>query len=464
MRTYDLNRIHRFVFDDMYFLLDINSGSLHIIDNVVDSFIDALGDTDCWEDAVTRTAAIHGMEEAQEISDGLKELMDNGMLFSDIDFSEFHPHTEPIVKAMCLHMAHDCNLRCGYCFADTGAYGGGRSLMSLEVGKKAIDFLMEASKHRTHVEIDFFGGEPLLNLEVCKEVAAYGKARAKELGKVIKFTMTTNGVLLDDACIDWLNEEDMDAVLSLDGRPEVHNNMRRFVGGQDSYAPVVKHFQNFIKSRGQYKYYLRGTYTHYNTDFAKDVMHMADDLGFKELSMEPVVAPKERPYTLCEEDKAILIENYNILAHHYIKRWREGKGYNFFHFNVDFEGGPCLPKRLSGCGSGHDYLAVSPEGDLYPCHQFVGEDDYKMGTVYTGIEKPEIAERFQKANVLTKPTCMECWARFYCSGGCHANNIRYGGGIDEPYAFGCDLQRKRIECALYVQAVKLLEAEDGSEA
>lgn len=459
-RDLDFSRIHRFVFDDLHLMLDVNSGSIHVTDETVDTFLDALEEGQTWEDAIRTTAATHGEEDARDVADGIAELIDEGMLFSDIDFSEFTPHTEPIVKALCLHMAHDCNLRCGYCFADSGAYGGGRSLMSAEVGKKAIDFLMEASKHRTHVEVDLFGGEPLLNLPVCKEVVEYGHKRAAELGKVLKITLTTNGVLLDDEVGKWVNDEHMDAVLSLDGRQEIHDNMRRFVGGQPSYQTCVDHFKKFVETRGQQWYYVRGTYTHYNPDFAADVIHLADDLGFKEISMEPVVAPADMPYALTEDDKPIILENYNILARHYLQRWREGKGYNFFHFNVDFAGGPCLPKRLSGCGSGHDYLAVSPEGDLYPCHQFVGEEDYKMGTVFTGIQKPEIAERFQKANVLTKPTCMDCWARFFCSGGCHANNIRYGGSINGPYAYGCDLQRKRIEAAIYVQTVKLLE---GSE-
>ena len=441
-------------------MLDVNSGSIHVTDEAVDTFLDALEEGKDWESAIAATAAVYGEEDARDIAEDIEALIDEGILFSDIDFSDYTPHTEPIVKAMCLHMAHDCNMRCRYCFADTGAYGGGRSLMSAEVGKKAIDFLMEASKHRTHVEIDFFGGEPLLNKDVCVEVADYAKKRAKECGKIIKMTMTTNGVLLDDKCAKWLDDEEMDAVLSLDGRKEIHDFMRPFAGGKPTYDIVTKHFQDFANNRDHKQYYTRGTYTHYNPDFAADAIHMADDLGFKELSLEPVVAPADMPYALKEEDKPIILENYNILARHYIQRWREGKGYNFFHFNVDFEGGPCLPKRLSGCGSGHDYLAVSPEGDLYPCHQFVGEEDYKMGTVYTGIEKPEIAERFQKSNVLTKPTCMKCWARFYCSGGCHANNIRYGGSINEPYEFGCDLQRKRIESAIYVQTVKLLESQD----
>ncbi len=463
--TFDFNRIHHFRFDDLCIVLDVNSGSVHVVDDDTMFLLDLLEAGTAWEEALAQVAQRTDEETARDIGDAINELIDAGMLFSSADFSDYTPHTEPIVKAICLHMAHDCNLRCGYCFADSGAYGGGRSLMSAEVGKAAMDFLMKASKHRTHVEVDFFGGEPLLNFEVCKEVAAYGRKVAAEHGKVLKLTLTTNGVLLNDDVIRWMDDNKIDAVLSLDGRPEVHNRMRRFVGGGPSYEPVVKNFLRFAEGRNPETdwYYLRGTYTHYNPDFAQDVIHMADDLGFTELSMEPVVAPESAPYMLTEDDKPILLENYDTLTRHYLKRRQEGRGYDFYHFNVDFDGGPCLPKRLAGCGSGHDYLAVSPEGDLYPCHQFVGEEDYKMGTVFTGIVKPEIAARFQEATVLTKPTCMNCWARFNCSGGCHANNIRYGGGLNEPYSYGCDLQRKRIECALYLECKRLLDAEEAAE-
>ena len=313
-RELDFSRIHRFVFEDLHLMLDINSGSIHVTDETVDAFLDALEEGKTWEDAIAQTAAVYGQEDAKDVAEGIAELIDEGLLFSDIDFSDFTPHTEPIVKALCLHMAHDCNLRCGYCFADSGAYGGGRSLMSLEVGKKAIDFLMEASKHRTHVEVDLFGGEPLLNMDVCKAVVEYGHKRAAELGKVLKITLTTNGVLLDDACGKWVNDEHMDAVLSLDGRKEVHDNMRRFVGGQPSYDVCVDHFQKFVATRGQQWYYVRGTYTHYNPDFAADVIHLADDLGFKEISMEPVVAPAEMPYALTEEDKPVILEKCNARA------------------------------------------------------------------------------------------------------------------------------------------------------
>ena len=461
MTDFDFSRIHRFTMGGMHMVLDVNSGSIHVLDDCADDYLTLREAGASREDAVRCLSETVGEEDARDVAEGIDALIDAGMLFSDVDFSDYTPHTVPIVKALCLHLAHDCNLRCQYCFADTGAYGGSRGLMSTEVGRAAIDFLMKASGHRNHVEVDLFGGEPLLNKAVCREIVTYGRKRAAECGKTIKLTITTNGTLLDEDTIRWIDENDIDAVLSLDGRKEIHDFMRPTAGGYPSYDKAVAAFKRFDEVRGgRGWYYMRGTYTHYNTDFAQDAIHMADDLGFRDLSLEPVVAPREMPYMLQEEDKPELLHNYDVLAEHYLKRWREGKGYQFYHFNIDFAGGPCLPKRLSGCGSGHDYLAVSPEGDLYPCHQFVGEDDYKMGTVFDGIEKLEIAERFQRANVLTKPVCMQCWARFFCSGGCHANNIRYGGGINEPYTFGCDLQRKRIECAIYVQTVKLLESAD----
>lgn len=458
-KALDFNTVHYFTFDDLSIILDVNSGSVHIADEDTLAFLD-LVKVHGWEQGLALAEEKFGRADAREIAEGIQDLIDEGLLFTPADFSDYQPHTEPIVKAMCLHMAHDCNLRCRYCFADTGAYGGPRGLMSLETAKAAMDFLMEASGHRTHVEVDFFGGEPLLNFDVCKAAARYGRDLAKKHGKVLKLTLTTNGVLMTDAVIDWVKANDIDLVLSLDGRKVVHDHMRPFVGGGPSYDRVVPRYQAFMaKADPDQWYYMRGTYTHFNTDFADDVIHMADDLGFDRLSMEPVVAPAEASYALREEDKPALMASYDKLTRHYLKAREAGKGYDFYHFNVDFDGGPCLPKRLVGCGSGHDYLAVSPEGDLYPCHQFVGDDSYKMGAVREGITHPEIAADFQSATVLTKPICMACWARFNCSGGCHANNIRYGGGLHDPYSFGCDLQRKRIESALYLEAKRLLAEE-----
>ena len=455
MENLDFNRIHKYHQDDLDILIDINSGSLHLIDKITWDFLDFLEEKD-WQGAKEALAEKYSAAEAEECAEEVQSLIEKGQLFSSDEMvRNYVPHTSPIVKAICLHMAHDCNLRCGYCFADTGSYGGNRSLMSLEVGKKALDFLIEASKHRQHIEVDFFGGEPLLNFEVCKELVKYGKEQGKIHNKIFKFTLTTNGVLLTDEVQKFLNDEGISAVLSLDGRPEVNNKMRQFPNDNGSYEIIVPKFQHFAQTRQGQEYYLRGTYTHWNRDFAKDVAHMVD-LGFKEISVEPVVAPQEMDYALKEEDLPILCEQYDELTRHYVKKMEEGEPYNFFHFNVDLSHGPCLPKRLSGCGSGHDYLAVSPDGDLYPCHQFVGEEKFKVGDVWQGITNYDICRDFQSSHVLSKPTCMECWARFYCSGGCHANNLRYGGSLKEPYEYGCKLQKKRLECAIYVQIKKLL--------
>lgn len=455
MEKLDFNRIHKYKQDDLMILIDINSGSLHLIDQLTWDLLDLLEEND-WEAAEKALYQKYALEDVRDTINEVKQLIAGGQLFSDDEaVRNYVPHTEPIVKAICLHMAHDCNLRCGYCFADTGAYGGQRSLMSLEVGKKALDFLIKASKHRKHIEVDFFGGEPLLNFEVCKELVKYGREQGKIHDKIFKFTMTTNGVLLTDEVQKFLNDEGISAVLSLDGRPEVNDKMRQFPNGTGSYANIVPKFKHFADSRNGLEYYLRGTYTHWNRDFFEDVKHMVD-AGFKEISVEPVVAPKEMSYALTEEDLPILYEQYDKLARHYVEKMEAGEGYNFFHFNVDLSHGPCLPKRLSGCGSGHDYLAISPEGDLYPCHQFVGDKKFKVGTVDEGITNYDICRDFQSSHVLSKPTCMKCWARFYCSGGCHANNLRYGGSLKEPYEYGCNLQKKRLECAIYVQIKRML--------
>lgn len=462
MENLDFNRIHRFRFQDLSILLDINSGSLHIIDEPTWDFLDFLY-VNSLETAFSMLEDKYDFKTANDVLDEVSTLMMNGQLFTDDrEVKNYQPHTEPIVKAICLHMAHDCNMRCGYCFADTGAYHGQRSLMSLETGKKALDFLIQASKHRQHIEVDFFGGEPLLNFDVCKALVEYGKEQGKIHNKIFKFTMTTNGVNLTKEVQDFLNAEGISAVLSLDGRKEVNDHMRKFPNGAGTYDAVVEKFQEFVANRNGNEYYLRGTYTHFNKDFSKDVAHMVD-LGFRELSMEPVVAPAELDYALTDEDVYEACAEYDNLARHYLSQYEKGDPYNFFHFNVDLTGGPCLPKRLSGCGSGHDYLAISPEGDLYPCHQFVGEEAYKVGTVFTGIENTEICKNFQQANVLAKETCMQCWARFYCSGGCHANNIRYGGDLLTPYEKGCTLQKKRLETAIGVQVKKALMNQAAAE-
>jgi len=457
MKKLNFNNIHKFSFDDLKILLDISSGSVHVIDEITWEYLDQLetqeGDWQKAEDA------LRNKYEAQlltSVRGELEELIGKNLLFSeDIDPAQYQPNPNPVVKALCLHVAHDCNLRCGYCFAGTGAFGGNRSLMSREVGEKAIDFLLANCQKRKHVEVDFFGGEPLMNFDVVKDLVAYGKKRAEELGKIIKFTITTNGVLLTDDVQEFLNANNMSVVLSLDGREKTNDQMRPFPNGAGSYGIIKNKMVNFVNSRSQEDYYVRGTFTRHNLDFANDVKHLAE-LGFKEISVEPVVAEASFDYAFREEDLPILKEQYEELTRYYWDAYINGRGFNFFHFNVDLNHGPCLPKRLSGCGAGHEYLAVSPEGDLYPCHQFVGQEKYRIGSVFTGLENRELAVEFQNSYVLNKEECRKCWARYYCSGGCHANNLNYRGSLLKPYTFGCELQRKRLECAIYLQTKKLM--------
>ncbi len=407
----------------------------------------------------TRTLAVIAAlppEEYREILDEIRELADRGMLFKEdtyrqglIDFQK----RKTVVKALCLHIAHDCNLACRYCFAGEGEYHGDRALMSFEVGKKALDFLIENSGNRRNLEVDFFGGEPLMNWEVVKQLVAYGREQEKLHDKNFRFTLTTNGVLLNDEIMEFCNREMANVVLSLDGRKEVNDRMRPTRNGKGSYDLIVPKFQKFASQRRALgkSYYVRGTFTRENLDFASDVLHYAD-LGFDQLSMEPVVAPPEEPYALQEEDLPRLMEEYDRLAREFVERKKAGKGFTFFHFMLDLEGGPCVYKRLSGCGSGTEYLAVTPWGDLYPCHQFVGNPDFLLGNVEEGIVRPEICNEFKLCNVYAKPSCRDCFARFYCSGGCAANAYNFHGKITDAYEIGCALEKKRVECALMIKA------------
>ena len=407
----------------------------------------------------TRTLAVIAAlppEEYREILDEIRELADRGMLFKEdtyrqglIDFQK----RKTVVKALCLHIAHDCNLACRYCFAGEGEYHGDRALMSFEVGKKALDFLIENSGNRRNLEVDFFGGEPLMNWEVVKRLVAYGREQEKLHDKNFRFTLTTNGVLLNDEIMEFCNREMANVVLSLDGRKEVNDRMRPTRNGKGSYDLIVPKFQKFASQRRALgkSYYVRGTFTRENLDFASDVLHYAD-LGFDQLSMEPVVAPPEEPYALQEEDLPRLMEEYDRLAREFVERKKAGKGFTFFHFMLDLEGGPCVYKRLSGCGSGTEYLAVTPWGDLYPCHQFVGNPDFLLGNVEEGIVRPEICNEFKLCNVYAKPSCRDCFARFYCSGGCAANAYNFHGKITDAYEIGCALEKKRVECALMIKA------------
>lgn len=445
--------IHKFKMKDKYFCLDVNSGIIHVIDELTDRVLDIYDGSN--RGAVHEALdATENASELDELMDEIDELIKEEMLYAPMS-EEFKLVVEekPIVKALCLNIAHDCNLACKYCFASQGDYGGvKRELMSFDVAKRAVDFLIAMSGTRQHCEIDFFGGEPLLNWDVVKQTVEYVESIQAAHNKIFKLTLTTNGVLLTQDKIDYVNEHNISLVLSIDGREEVHNRMRPSAGGTDTYKTVAKNLVNAVKQRDGREYYVRGTYTHNNLDFTKDVIAMSD-LGFEHLSMEPVVG-KEGEYVLRDEDLPILEKEYEKLADLYLQRQKDGWGekFNFFHFRMDLYRGPCMAKRLRGCGAGHEYMAIVPNGDIYPCHQFVGRDGYVLGNVFEGLKNFDIPREFRNTHVFTKPTCAKCWAKFFCSGGCHANNETFGGSIKEPYELGCKLQKKRIECAIMIQA------------
>ena len=401
--------------------------------------------------------------EQQEAVEEILELYRAGQLFTEDIYENYigdFKNRQTVVKALCLHIAHDCNLACRYCFAEEGEYHGRRALMSFEVGKKALDFLVANSGNRVNLEVDFFGGEPLMNWQVVKDLVAYGRSLEEPHHKKFRFTLTTNGVLLDDEVQEFVNREMANVVLSIDGRKEVHDRMRPHRGGQGSYEEIVPKFQKLAESRDQFNYYVRGTFTHNNLDFGEDVKHLAD-LGFEQISVEPVVAPPTEDYAIREEDVPALLAEYDKLALELLDRHRKGKGVNFFHFMIDLSGGPCVAKRLSGCGSGTEYLAVTPWGDLYPCHQFVGMDEFLMGNVDEGVVRTDIRDEFKCCNVYAKEKCKDCFAKFYCSGGCAANAYNFSGNINGSYDIGCELQRKRVECAVMIKAA--LAEEEGEE-
>ena len=447
--------IHKFKLGGFNALLDVNSGGVHIIDDLTYDLLDNVEppfEEKCPEDVVRKLSKMYDSKDIEDCYEEIVSLYNDKILFSEDDYEKYalSAVASPI-KAMCLHIAHDCNLRCKYCFASTGDFGQGRMLMDYETGKRAIDFLIERSGDRKFLEVDFFGGEPSLNFGVVEQLVEYARSQEEPHNKKFRFTVTTNGVHLTDEMIDFINKEMYNVVLSIDGRKEVHDHMRPFRKGAGSYDLIVPKFQKFAELRHQDKYYVRGTFTHYNTDFAADVLHLAD-LGFKQISVEPVVAPPTEDYAIREEDLPVIFEQYDILAREMIKREKEGRGFNFFHFMIDLTGGPCVYKRLSGCGSGTEYLAVTPWGDFYPCHQFVGQEDFCLGNVYEGVKKTETVNEFKKCNVYSKKECSQCFARFYCSGGCAANSYNFTGKINDVYEIGCKMQQKRIECALMIKA------------
>lgn len=459
--------VHQYKLGGYNIVIDANSGSVHSVDDVAYDIIGMYENADfdeiCKEILPKYASENLTEQDVRDVMDDLEELQKEGTLFSEDIFEEAASkikRKQSVLKAICLHVAHGCNMDCRYCFAGKGDYSGKAGIMPLEVGKQALDYLVEQSGSRKNLEVDFFGGEPLLNWDVCKELVAYGRELEKKYDKKFNFTLTTNGLLIDDEVIDFCNKEMGNVVLSLDGRKEVHDFMRHTQSGEGTYDKIIEKFKRLADSRNQQNYYMRGTYTAYNKDFAKDVLHMAD-MGFKETSIEPVVSAPDVDYALHEEDVPFLCEQYEELAEGMLERKKKGEGFNFYHYTIDLTGGPCIYKRVAGCGVGTEYQAVTPTGDLYPCHQFVGNDEMLMGNVYEGVTHPEIVEMFLKGNnVYTRDKCRDCFAKRYCAGGCSANNYHSNGDIDKVYELGCELHRKRIECAIML---KVAEQELGLE-
>ncbi|MBC5714875.1 thioether cross-link-forming SCIFF peptide maturase [Roseburia sp. BX1005] len=452
--------VHQYKNNGYNIVLDVNSGAIHVVDDVTYDVI-ALWEDHTREEIVEQLRSDYAEADITEAMEEVAELEKDEALFTKDEYEDYiidFKKRPTVVKALCLHIAHDCNLACRYCFAEEGEYHGRRALMSYEVGKAALDFLIANSGSRRNLEVDFFGGEPTLNFQVVKDLVAYGREQEKLHDKNFRFTLTTNGVLLNDEIMEFANKEMANVVLSIDGRKEVNDRMRPFRNGSGSYDLIVPKFRKFADSRKQTNYYVRGTFTHNNLDFSQDVLHLAD-LGFKQISVEPVVAQETDDYAIREEDLPQLFEEYDKLAAEMVKRHKHGDDFNFFHFMIDLEGGPCVAKRLSGCGSGTEYLAVTPWGDLYPCHQFVGNEKFLMGNVTDGVTNTAIRDEFKSCNVYAKEKCRNCFARFYCSGGCAANSYNFHGDIHNAYDIGCALQKKRVECAIMIKAAEAFEEE-----
>lgn len=444
--------IHKYAMNGLKIVVDINSGSVHAVEDIVYDILDFV--TDYSETEIVKMLRNKYDEKAirQAYSEIIK-LKNEGLLFSQDVYKErvMARRKDTNIKALCLNIAHDCNLRCEYCFASTGDYHGGRKLMPLEIAKKSIDFLLENSGNRNRLEIDFFGGEPLLNFDVVKAAVMYGRSIEGKYGKHIGFTLTTNATLLNEEIMNYLNENMDNVVLSIDGRKNINDRMRKTINGKGTYDIIMPKIKEFVNKRGDKSHYIRGTFTKNNIDFGNDVLALADE-GFKEISIEPVIAEREKKYALSEDDLPLIMEEYENLARSIIEYDKQGKGFRFYHFMIDLNGGPCIYKRVSACGSGAEYFAVTPDGDLYPCHQFVGREGYLMGNVYEGIKNNELREKFSENTVYHKPKCADCWAKFYCSGGCQANADAFNGDLKKPYDLECKLQQKRIECAIMLKA------------
>ena len=456
--------IHQYKLGGFNIVLDVCSGSVHVVDDIAYDII-SIFETEDKDGIIARMSEKYlgldgvSLDDINECYEQVEELRAAGKLFTDDNFEsmagKLKEKTAGVVKALCLHIAHTCNLNCSYCFASQGKYHGDRAMMSFEVGKRALDFLVENSGTRHNLEVDFFGGEPLMNFQVVKDLVAYARSIEKEKGKNFRFTLTTNGVLVDDDVIDFANRECSNVVLSLDGRKEVHDRFRVDYAGQGSWDKIVPKFQKFVEARNGKEYYMRGTFTHANPDFLNDIKQMLD-LGFNELSMEPVVCAKDDPSALTDSDMDIVMKQYEELASLMLERDREGRPFTFYHYMIDLTGGPCIYKRISGCGSGTEYMAVTPWGDLYPCHQFVGEERFKLGDIWQGVTNKEVQNEFAACNVYAHPECKDCWARLYCSGGCAANAYHATGSVTGVYEDGCKLFRKRMECAIMVAIARAL--------
>ncbi|MBQ4135538.1 MAG: thioether cross-link-forming SCIFF peptide maturase [Clostridia bacterium] len=453
--------VHQYKLNGYNIVLDTASGSVHAVDEVAYDIIE-MYKTSSPEQIVSAMLEKYAddasvtKDEILACIDDVRSLEDAGKLYSKDEYEALacnYKNNSKVIKALCLHVAHTCNLNCSYCFASQGKYQGDRAVMSFEVGKRAFDFLIENSGTRRNLEVDFFGGEPLMNWDVVKQLVAYARSIEKEHNKNFRFTLTTNGLLIDDEVIDFLNKEMSNVVLSLDGRREVHDLFRKDYAGNGSYERIVPKFRRLVEARGGKDYYVRGTFTHNNVDFTNDILHMAD-LGFTELSMEPVVCAPTDPCALTKEDMPKIFEQYEILAKEMIKRKKEGRPFTFYHYMLDLKNGPCIYKRITGCGSGTEYMAVTPWGELFPCHQFVGDPKYSLGNIYDGITNTAIQDEFRSCNAYARPECADCWARLYCSGGCAANAYHATGSINGVYEYGCELFKKRIECAVMLQVAE----------
>ncbi|HSH36632.1 thioether cross-link-forming SCIFF peptide maturase [Schnuerera sp.] len=444
-------RIHKYNLNNKNIVLDINSGAVHIVDDVVYHILDYY-ETNTLDGIINLLIEKYDKDTISEAYKEIKILEKEGVLFSDeSNMMDIKYNEDNVIKALCLHVAHDCNLRCNYCFASQGDFKGDRSLMSLDVGKRALEFLVENSGNRRNLEVDFFGGEPLMNFNLVKELVYYGRELEKDNNKHFRFTITTNGVLLDEDKIDFINEHMDNVVMSLDGRKEINDNMRKTVTGQGSYDIILPKFKELINKRGDKDYFIRGTFTSYNLDFSKDVLDYYQN-GFKMTSIEPVVTDPDMGYALREEHMETVLEEYEKFSKEYIEIKKKDKDFLFFHFMIDLNQGPCLAKRAVGCGAGSEYMAVTPDGDLYPCHQFVDDKSFRIGDVFNGINNTQLRKEFKRANVFNKEECRNCWAKFYCSGGCHANAYNTNKDIMKPYKIGCEMEKKRIECAISILA------------